>query len=301
MDNAKVDKIFRTYTMPMIDDLGLESVNYDIPELKIFAHRNHNLANEVFPMMRLHRHNDIEIIYIRKGYCSYRVDDEVIRLNCGDAIIISSMKLHLLISEDVDYDLDCIIFDPELIETCDFIKNEYIDPLFGLGAPSYYLFHKDISADKPIIDKIGMLVDIYYPGNQGLELFSCLFKICQNVYDRNKNEPITHTLNVSERDIVSTMIFYIDKHYKEKIYIHDLCKVGGVSKNVCTELFKKYTDISPIEYLRQYRLLKSMEYLKNTQLSITEIAFSVGFNSSSYYCESFRQIYNMSPMEYRTS
>lgn len=52
-------------------------------------------------------------------------------------------------------------------------------------------------------------------------------------------------------------------------------------------------------YLIQYRLHQSFWYLKNTDMTITEIAQVVGFSGSSYYAESFRKWCGKSPSEYR--
>ena len=51
-------------------------------------------------------------------------------------------------------------------------------------------------------------------------------------------------------------------------------------------------------YLTQYRLDKSKKFLENTDMTVTEISYSVSFNGSSYYAEIFRKWYGKSPTEY---
>lgn len=64
-------------------------------------------------------------------------------------------------------------------------------------------------------------------------------------------------------------------------------------------IFNRYTNMSPIEYVRYYRIEKSFEYLRDTDMTITEIAFAVGFAGASYYTETFRQHMGCSPTEAR--
>ena len=56
---------------------------------------------------------------------------------------------------------------------------------------------------------------------------------------------------------------------------------------------------SPMEYLRDYRLRQSLPLLTDTTLSVTEIAFRCGFNSSSYYTETFHRSMGCTPLQYR--
>ena len=64
---------------------------------------------------------------------------------------------------------------------------------------------------------------------------------------------------------------------------------------------REKNDYSPIEFVRQFRVSKSMELLKNTYLSITEIAYEVGFNNASFYTETFKKLRGITPKEFRKS
>lgn len=64
-------------------------------------------------------------------------------------------------------------------------------------------------------------------------------------------------------------------------------------------LFKKIVGMTPFSYLLQYRLRKSIELLRNGELSITEIAGDTGFSTVSYYIEKFKEYTGYSPHVYR--
>ena len=108
-------------------------------------------------------------------------------------------------------------------------------------------------------------------------------------YDKNGDHILTLT----------AMIGYIQKNFANKILLKDISAAGNCCKTKCTALFQKYLNSSPILYLNQYRLEKSVFLLKNTSMSITEIAYACGFSNTSYFCMSFRQNYDITPNAYR--
>ncbi|HIR88766.1 MAG TPA: helix-turn-helix transcriptional regulator, partial [Candidatus Fimimorpha faecalis] len=67
----------------------------------------------------------------------------------------------------------------------------------------------------------------------------------------------------------------------------------------CCQIFKKYSNQSPIDFLNTYRLEVSKNLLKETDKNITEIATSCGFNHLSYYASMFQNRYGTPPSEYR--
>ena len=98
---------------------------------------------------------------------------------------------------------------------------------------------------------------------------------------------------------LKNMIGYIQKFYREKVTLDDIAAAGAVGQSKCCKLFDKYIGVTPNTYLIQYRLHQSTWYLKNTDMTITEIAQAVGFSGSSYYAEAFRKWSHHSPSEYR--
>lgn len=77
-----------------------------------------------------------------------------------------------------------------------------------------------------------------------------------------------------------------------------LCKESALSRTHLNRKMKELTGESPASYIRQIRLQKSTRLLKSKSLTISEIAFSVGFSSPSYFSQAFRDYYGMTPKEY---
>ena len=77
-----------------------------------------------------------------------------------------------------------------------------------------------------------------------------------------------------------------------------LSRKVGLSRTHLNRKMKDLTGESPAFYIRQLRLRKSVQLLKGHNLTISEIAFAVGFSSPSYFSQAFRDYYGVTPKEY---
>jgi AraC-like DNA-binding protein len=67
-------------------------------------------------------------------------------------------------------------------------------------------------------------------------------------------------------------------------------------------LYKKLLSLTgktPIEFIRIIRLRRAVQLLEKTQLTISEIAYQIGFNNPKYFAKLFKEEYKMLPSEYR--
>ena len=109
-----------------------------------------------------------------------------------------------------------------------------------------------------------------------------------------------------EQYLVTKDVQFIDK-------IHELIEVNlensdfnidtiattmGLSRSAFFKKLKGLTGLAPVDLIKEIRLNKSIELIKNTDMTITEIAFAVGFKDSGYFSKCFRKKYNQSPKEY---
>lgn len=72
----------------------------------------------------------------------------------------------------------------------------------------------------------------------------------------------------------------------------------GLSRSGFFKKLKSLTGLAPVDLVKEIRLTKSVELIKNTDMGISEIAFAVGFKDSSYYSKCFRKKYDLTPREY---
>lgn len=92
---------------------------------------------------------------------------------------------------------------------------------------------------------------------------------------------------------------YVEKHYREKIYLLDIAEVLGLSETYLSRLFKKETGIRLQDFIVQVRLEHAANLLKYSEESISNIAEYVNFPSQSYMGKIFKEKYQLSPKKYR--
>lgn len=104
---------------------------------------------------------------------------------------------------------------------------------------------------------------------------------------------------VKERIIaVQKMQEYVEEHMEEKISLSDLAKVSLFSPWYSYRIFKEYTGFTPADYIRRLRLSRSALRLRDERISVTEVAFAMGFQSVEGYQRAFRREFGCNPNKY---
>ena len=80
--------------------------------------------------------------------------------------------------------------------------------------------------------------------------------------------------------------------------VEELGKEMGLSRVQLYRKLKSLTNYSPNELLRHMRLKKAYSLLTSSEMSISEIAYEVGFSSPSYFTKCYKEQFNESPTEY---
>ncbi|HHE72608.1 MAG TPA: AraC family transcriptional regulator, partial [Chloroflexi bacterium] len=92
---------------------------------------------------------------------------------------------------------------------------------------------------------------------------------------------------------------YIQAHYDEEISRADIAAHVGLSERHLNRCFRRETGLTPVSYLNRYRIRQAKALLQTRNMTVTEVATSVGFASSGYFARVFRRETGMSPREYQ--
>ncbi len=87
--------------------------------------------------------------------------------------------------------------------------------------------------------------------------------------------------------------------YNDEITLDILAKKFDISVRSLNRRFKHATGKSPMQYLQQIRMENACELLKTSNLSISEVAYNVGYPDNSYFSAQFRKAMSVTPKEYR--
>lgn len=97
---------------------------------------------------------------------------------------------------------------------------------------------------------------------------------------------------------VQRMQAYIAAHINEEITMADLANVSLFSPWYSYRLFKKYTNLTPADYIRKMRLSKSAIRLKSEKCKVIDAAYDIGFTSVDGYQRAFYREFGCNPGEY---
>jgi two-component system response regulator YesN len=112
--------------------------------------------------------------------------------------------------------------------------------------------------------------------------------------------PLKKKEEVSNR-YVSAAIEYIEDHYPDSDFsLGALAESMSVSEGHISRLFKAETDISINNYLTKYRIKMAMDYLKDVQVKVYEVAEKVGYQDIAYFSNTFKKLVGKTPSDYQT-
>lgn len=103
------------------------------------------------------------------------------------------------------------------------------------------------------------------------------------------------------RSEVETVKQYIYENYNKDISIDGLADQVCLAPSYLSFIFKKETGQNLSKYIKEYRMEKAKKLLRDSHEKIVSISQSVGYSNVSYFCQSFREYYGVSPEKYRKS
>ncbi len=285
----KCNQAGRSFVISTTDDMQ-EKVNYlseDFP-VSIFSQNYHAAAGDSTPF---HWHDELQLNWVIKGELEYCVNGDTFRLSGDKILLVKDHKLHNSKTTGKDACSLCINFSPYIFQPM--ILKHYIRPLLENEN-----FVSSILLLKP--GQAAVLEDFVDQANGSIDYFSIVnflsqvFEELVHSFEETKNPG-----DKEEQELFQSMLSFVHSHYQEPLTVRQIAACGIINKNRCTDLFHKYTRLSPIKYLNEYRLYMAKNLILNTRKSISEISTDVGYNQISHFIEQFRSTYGLSPLKYR--
>lgn len=280
-----------------------EIVHYDTPGIPLYIREG---LLSLYPNSRAlcHWHEDIEFIHNFEGHMDYYINGKHILIKEHDGLLITPKQMHYGYSSDKsECHFSCILIHPSAFCSSRKLLQKYIQPLLENIHIEFYYLHSNHPAENKILSYLDEIYALKQRQEAGYELEVIgLFHILWAEFFRLiPQESLTHQ-GIENNDITvqRKMVSFIYQNYASKLTLDEISASGGVCRSKCCQIFKKYLNHTPIEFLNIYRLEVSQYLLKQTDVPITDIAFSCGFNHLSYYSEMFRQYYGCTPKEYRS-
>lgn len=175
----------------------------------------------------------------------------------------------------------------------------------GLKAETY-LQRANMTRENPIFNYQGntlrdyifqmMDVDTFSP-YRDLQLQGYLFLFISELIKNSPNDAFSQN---STTDIyIKEAITFIENNYSRPIKISDIANNLSIDRSYFASIFKKTLQKTPQEFLLEYRMNKACELMRNLNLSISNIAHSVGYTDAFNFSKMFKKIKGTSPSDYR--
>lgn len=253
--------------------------------------------HSVKPGLESHRHlGAIEICYLDRGRQTYRINGRDYNLVGGDIFVVPPGELH----DTGDRHEDCGVL-YWLILRIPTAQN----PLLSLRG-------KDLSV---IRNRLLNLPNRHFIGRPVLkQMFDRLFELHENPLDDLTPYAIKHQLLSSILEVIQCAYNDQSHHLSRDIHnavrrirtspgeefsLLDLAEEAGLSVSRFKVKFKAETGIAPREFILRVKVEEAKRALVSKELSVTDIAFNLGFNTSQYFATVFKRFTQQTPIEYR--
>jgi transcriptional regulator GlxA family with amidase domain len=98
---------------------------------------------------------------------------------------------------------------------------------------------------------------------------------------------------------IGPVIDYLEVNCQEPLNLDGLARIAHMSKRHFVRSFQAAMRISPIAYRVHLRVTRAAALLRRTELSVTEVAYQVGFDDSNYFARQFHKVLGLTPSQYR--
>ena len=253
----------------------------------------------------LHAHEFAEIVIITSGRGTHITGKESYPLSAGDVFVIGGSRQH-------DYHsmerlcLVNILFQPGKLNlrTYDLRTLPGYHALFSLE-PAWRrrnqfngrlrLNSRELTAVMMLVDKLDEELRTRAAGFRFLATAAFMQVVghLSRCYARASHPDSRALLRIGEA------ISHLETNFQEPVDLDQLARIAHMSKRHFIRSFHAAMGSSPIAHLVQLRVNHGASLLRRTGLSVTEIAFQVGFTDSNYFTRQFRKLLNVTPSQYR--
>ena len=98
---------------------------------------------------------------------------------------------------------------------------------------------------------------------------------------------------------IAGALTWLHNHYAQPLQVDELARLANMSASTFHEHFKRATLASPIQYLKQLRLLKAQSMLVGEGMGVSQVAHRVGYQSSSQFSREYKRYFSRSPAQER--
>ena len=249
-----------------------------------------------------HWHEELELIQICRGAVAVGAGGASVTLTAGEGCFIKAGVLHNVWKGDPNpCQYRSVVFHPRLIGGMDSIFwLRYIQPLGEPDFPPLLSFVNQEGREfAAFFTRLWQTQEDHSAGYEN-DVRYLLTKFAGHL----SRTPIEKECQPSDREVrdmerMKAMLSFVEAHYGERLTLEQIAESAYISETECMRCFRRSVGMSPIRFLNQRRLQHAAGQIRATERRISEIAGCCGFLDMSYFTRVFRQMYGVTPTEYR--
>ncbi len=254
-------------------------------------------------------HERLEVTMPLDGPTRMRMGETRVALAPGDLVIVDNLKLHN-VEEFPGFNSRVIVmsFMPEFVfapgaPSCDYA---FLLPFYAKreGHP-HVLRHTDPLA-ATVYSAMTELLNHYFRSSQQPHSQSgcktCFLQILFQLTRRFQASEVLRSEFVQHRqqaDRLARLFEFVRLHYAERITVNQATQLVHMSQAQFMKVFKKVSGMTFVAHVTRVRINVALRLLRETDLTIAEIAAKTGFSDQSYFDRRFRQAFGKSPRDWR--
>lgn len=254
------------------------------------------------------KHNFWEFVYVDKGELEVSADHEGYVLREGDIIFHKPNEFHNLWANGVSAPNVLVISFVCNSPIMSFFENKIMRVASGerellarIMKEAKDVFHsslgrlykEDLRLSHP---RVGAEQMMYMHLNEFL-----IRLIRDETSEINQERASGTTTKKFERTIVNDIIQFMQERLHQQLFLDDICTQFFLSKTYLKNIFKEETGYTVMSYFKQLRMEEAKKYIRENNMSFTEISQQLGFDSVHYFSNSFKRHTGFSPSEYARS
>ncbi len=250
-----------------------------------------------------HWHPEIELTWIMSGAIEYHINDCKFDLTENEGMFGNSNTLHAGYMKGTS---DCsyltITFHPRFLYGYEnsLIQTKYVNFITENEMWPSLKFEKNVLWHQEVIRCMKEIYTLWEerPGDYEMQVQILLMRIWRKLYQFFTKETEKEHPKQEHIKRLREMMFYMEEHYQQEISLNDVAKCVNISKSECCRFFKKYMNMTILEYLMFLRIQKSLPLLRSGE-NVTRTAGMVGFGSPAYFGQIFKRYMKCTPKAYQ--
>lgn len=255
-----------------------------------------------YPAFNLHWHPEIEINLVISGKAEVIVNFETYIVSKGDIIVVNKDEVHGFFRyESMDFNCRAILFHLDFLggKTTDDIFMEAISPLVNKEKLFLNILSPDFVCYPELKKDFEEIFTLYHEKTPYYKVL-IRSKILNVVYLLLTFASVTANHHISKRNTsVKSAIDFIAENYNRHISAKETAMIAGYSEYHFLRIFKDAVGMEFSKYVNRVRFDHALILLKESSLSVTDIALTVGFSDSAYFTKKFKEEFHTTPLAFR--